>query len=236
MREVFLNFHGIGEPPQGTDVAERRYWWDTDPFLAALDSISAMRSSSGPAIHITFDDGNMSDARFALPALVRRGLTASFFVCAGRIGKPNYLDAAAIRDLSSAGMGIGSHGMWHLDWRRLSPLELDCEISSAGRRLGEICERTIEEVSIPFGSYDRRVLARLRSEGYWRAYTSDGGTVRRDSWLKARNTLDRSWQWMDFFEGLAARDSVLTHLRRALMKLYKGAPLSAMASAVVMIG
>ena len=170
----------------------------------------------------------MSDAKVALPALVERGLTASFFVCAGRIGKSNYLDAAAIRDLLGAGMTIGSHGMRHQDWRKLHDAALDTEISSARQLLANICGREIDEVSIPFGSYDRRVLARMRLEAFRHAYTSDGGMVQGDRWLKPRNTLDRSWQTRNPLAELAARDSIPRRMRRAFRNVCKGALVSQM--------
>ena len=92
MREIILTFHGIGDPPAGTDAAELRYWWDESSFLLALDHISAAPSTVRLATHITFDDGNASDAKIALPGLTKRGLTASFFICAGRIRAPGYVD------------------------------------------------------------------------------------------------------------------------------------------------
>lgn len=220
MKETFLNFHGIGEYPPWTDVAERNFWWDESPFLSALDCISAATCNSS-AVFITFDDGNASDVTIALPALAKRGMTASFFVCAGRIGIRGYLDVAAIRDLLSAGMRIGNHGMHHRDWRKLNDAALDAEVIGAKKMLEDVCGTVINEVSIPFGSYDHRVLTKIRSENYQYAYTSDGGTVRHDRWLKTRNTLDRSWQWKDTLAELAARDSFVSCVRRAAVRRYK---------------
>jgi hypothetical protein len=55
----------------------------------------------------------------------------------------------------------------------------------------------VRRYSLPFGAYDRRVLARLRQAGATRVYTSDGGGTRRDDWLQARtelrHDLDRDW-------------------------------------------
>jgi peptidoglycan/xylan/chitin deacetylase (PgdA/CDA1 family) len=170
---------------------------------------------------VTFDDGNASDLEIALPALLARGMTASFFVCAGRVGAPGYLDASAIRQLLSAGMRIGSHGMNHVDWRRIDNSGLQVEVADARHRLEDVCGARIDEVSIPFGAYDRRVLAKLRSEDYRHVYTSGGGTARHDAWLKPRNTLDRSWQETNVLEELAGRESYLGNLRRALGERYK---------------
>jgi peptidoglycan/xylan/chitin deacetylase (PgdA/CDA1 family) len=220
MKEIILNFHGIGEYPPWTDPPERNFWWDETPFLSALDNISAAASDPSVVL-ITFDDGNTSDVKIALPALVKKGMTALFFVCAGRIGLRGYLDVFAIRDLLSAGMRIGSHGMHHLDWRKLDETELDAEITSAKHMLEDVCGRSIDDVSIPFGSYDRRVLTKVRSGRYRHAYTSDGGAARSDSWLKTRNTLDRSWQGKDVLAELTLRDSLVSRVRRALVGRYK---------------
>ena len=55
----------------------------------------------------------------ALPALRERGLTATFFVVAGRLGEPGFLDERGVRALADAGMAIGCHGMRHRPWRGL---------------------------------------------------------------------------------------------------------------------
>lgn len=220
MREIILNFHGIGVPSPPADSAERIFWWDEASFVSALNDLPAV-SRNGLSVRITFDDGNMSDVAIALPALAKRGLTAWFFVCAGRIGMPGYLDNTAIRDLLSAGMSVGSHGMHHRDWRKLNDEELEAEIAGARRRLQDVCGRGIDEVSVPFGSYDRRVLAKLRMEGVRRVFTSDGGTSRRGDWLVPRNTLDRTWQGKNVLDELKTRETFMRRLRRILVGQYK---------------
>ena len=45
------------------------------------------------------------------------------------------------------------------------------------------------EAACPFGSYDRRVIAGLRSAGYHRVYTSDRGTTRPSDFVQARNSV-----------------------------------------------
>ncbi len=213
-RERFINFHGIGIAPPGIEKAELDYWWDADPFFAALDKVST--AASDYPVLITFDDGNESDLDIALPALLERNLTASFFVCAGRVGTRGYLNASAIRRLLQEGMRIGSHGMHHLDWSKLDDTRLHIETVDAKRKLEDICGCEIGEVSIPFGRYDRRVLKKLKAEGYGRVYTSGRGIATREAWLKPRNTLDRSWQWKDIPKDLALQDSYLRRLRSSL--------------------
>jgi peptidoglycan/xylan/chitin deacetylase (PgdA/CDA1 family) len=135
VRELILNFHGLGEPHELVDAPERRYWWDTTSFASLLDQTLDRSADANPRISITFDDGNASDVLYALPELAKRRLVASFFICAGRIGKKHYLDESMIKDLLGAGMAIGSHGMNHLNWRNLSSSALDSEICDARKRL-----------------------------------------------------------------------------------------------------
>jgi peptidoglycan/xylan/chitin deacetylase (PgdA/CDA1 family) len=148
-------------------------------------------------------------------------LTAEFFVCAGRLGKPHYLDRQALHDLMDAGMGIGSHGMNHVDWRRTDDRELEAEIPDALARLEEASGKPIRSVAIPFGSYDRRVLTKLRLAGLDAVYTSDGGYADASRWLRPRNTLDRSWQGKDFVSAAGRAVGPWQTVRRALAIAYK---------------
>lgn len=188
-RELVFNFHGIGTPHAGVGPEERPVWMSSENFVALLDRIASLRGEGKVPIDITFDDGNTSDLAIALPELRKRQLPATFFLCSGRLQAREYLNRDAVRDLIAAGMVIGSHGMHHRDWRTLDKTELVDEVSAARKRLEDVCGLPVTKAAVPFGSYDRRVLAQLRVEGFDCVYTSDGGFARYGSWLKPRNTL-----------------------------------------------
>jgi peptidoglycan/xylan/chitin deacetylase (PgdA/CDA1 family) len=219
VRELIINFHGVGPHPDEIGPGERLVWWDEEPFLDALDQIRIMRHQV--PVSITFDDGNMSDARIALPALEQRGLHATFFVCARRIGKCKYLDKPAIDDLLKGGMRVGSHGMNHVNWRACSDDELDVEVSGSKRLLEDVLGAPVSEVAIPFGSYDRRVLRSIGKAAYSCAYTSDGGLADMRRWLRPRNTLDRTWQNSEINLVDAASINGLANLTRLAKKYFK---------------
>ncbi|NUT34659.1 MAG: polysaccharide deacetylase family protein, partial [Hamadaea sp.] len=189
---VTITVHGIG--PAGRDLAagEDRTWVDIARFEQMLD-LAAARDH----VRITFDDGNASDLEIALPRLVQRGLRAEFFVLAGLFGQPGKLDADGVRALVQAGMAIGSHGWAHRDWRRIDEAEAAEEFDRAHDLIGEIAGTPVTSVAVPFGSYDRRVLQRLRHKGVRHVYTSDGGRARPGSWLQPRTSLrhdmDAGW-------------------------------------------
>ena len=221
MRELILNFHGVGKLPVAVDNAEAAVWWGEVPFLRALDEIAAAAQNLECPISITFDDGNASDLSIALPALVERGLNATFFICAGRVGMVHYLDAVAIADLLQSGMAVGSHGMNHVDWRRTNDRELDTEIVGARKRLEDICGQRIDDVAIPFGSYDRRVIKRLKCEGWRCVYSSDGGFARAGAWFKPRQTLGKVWEQDSIVPKIRASDTLLMASWRRLSVLRK---------------
>ena len=208
-------------PHDGVSAEESFFWITRQAFTTLLDNIVAAQAKVDVPIIITFDDGNASDAVIALPELVRRGLKAAFFVCAGRIGVPHYLDRLALADLIAAGMEVGTHGKDHRKWRGLDESALNTEIREARRHIEDLCGVAVRKAAIPFGSYDRRLLQRLRDEQFECVYTSDRGLARSDAWLKPRDTIDNTWRETDIKRVLAARPSLRTRLRRNIAMLYK---------------
>jgi peptidoglycan/xylan/chitin deacetylase (PgdA/CDA1 family) len=187
MSLVILNFHGIGIIPRQIDNGERDCWLELEHFEAVLDLAQKL-----PHVLLTFDDGNISDLKLGLPALLRRGLTASFFVCSKRLDNPAFLSRDDVRKLQAQGMRIGSHGSCHRNWRRLSCQELTAELSKSRLDLEDVCGIPVLEAACPFGEYDRKVLRALRSAGYRKVYTSDRGWTNSSSWLQPRNTVLRN--------------------------------------------
>lgn len=178
---INLCFHGLGACKREREAGEARYWMKEDVFLGVLDGVSARDD-----IGLSFDDGNRSDAEVALPALRERGLTATFFALAGRLGDPSSLNATDLRELTTAGMEIGSHGWSHIPWRDLDTAQERREFLEARTALEEAAGVRITEAALPLGRYDRRSLRGLRDAGYSAVYTSDRFPARPGSWLQAR--------------------------------------------------
>jgi peptidoglycan/xylan/chitin deacetylase (PgdA/CDA1 family) len=191
---VIINVHGIGPIDRELDPGEDKTWVTVEQFERALD-LAAGRDD----VRFTFDDGNSSDVDIALPRLVKRGIVAEFFVLAGQLDRPGRLDADGVRELLKAGMAVGSHGWDHRDWRQIDDRQADEEFVRAHQVLAEIVGEPVDTAAIPFGSYDRHVLRRLRRAKLSRVYTSDGGRARTDAWLQPRNSLhhDVDTAWME---------------------------------------
>jgi peptidoglycan/xylan/chitin deacetylase (PgdA/CDA1 family) len=210
-----FTFHGIGEPPAEVSAAERDVWLSEPDFTSALDAIGGL-----PAATVSFDDGNASDLGIALPALRERRLRATFFIVAARLGQPGYLAAEDLRTMRDTGMAIGLHGLSHRPWRGLSDSELDEEIVVARRLLEDEIGAPLDAAACPFGSYDRRVLGRVRAAGFGAVFTSDGGRASSGAWLQARNTL-RAGDGAPAVGAIAAGESSAERARRRLKTLVK---------------
>lgn len=218
-RRLIVNFHGIGTLWNGLPDDELAYWCPESEWLAITDSLARLSEQPGVSLEITFDDGNLSDFEHALPALVERGLTATFFPCAGRIGAPHYLSAEQLVELRGSGMSIGSHGWAHVDLRRADAEQLKREADDARDRLAQASQGPVETFAIPFGSYDRRVLGALRP--YRRVYTSDRGLAAGTRWLTPRCSYTREWTPETPSQIIRDERPVSLRLRRAAVRALK---------------
>jgi peptidoglycan/xylan/chitin deacetylase (PgdA/CDA1 family) len=211
-----VSFHGVGTPGPEREPGEHDYWVSRDSFLRILDDCVAR-----PEVRLSFDDGNESDVAIALPALVERGLTADFFLIAGRIGTPGNISADGVRALVAAGMGVGSHGLGHRAWPGIPDAELRAELADARGRIAEAAGRPVDSAACPFGAYDRRVLGRLRALGYRRVYTSDRRPAAADAWLQARFSVLATDTVESFRAGALARRGPARRLRDAAVGAVK---------------
>lgn len=216
-RQIAVAFHGIGQPARALDPGEPRYWISQDRFLAFLDLVA--RAPDPKAILLTFDDGNASDHDIAMPAMLDRGLTGSFFPIADRLDRVGSLGTAQVRALAAAGMTVGSHGIHHLDWRKLDDRTLEAELAGSKELLERCIGQPVMTASLPFGRYDTRVLSALRKAGYQRVYSTDGGPSRPEDEFISRSNVRNDTTVEDFADLLRCRDGLHTRIIRRLKAL-----------------
>jgi len=126
----------------------------------------ALRYPPEPSACITFDDGCETDLIAAAPVLREFGFGATFYLTAGFLGTPGYLNASQVRDLDTQGFEIGCHSMTHPYLSDLPESELKREIVDAKLRLEKIVGHPIEHFSCPGGRYDQRTLQMARHAGF----------------------------------------------------------------------
>ena len=171
-----------------------------------------------PSVQISFDDANESDVRIALPALIERGLSAQFFLVAGRLGTQGSLAVDDVRELSANGMTIGTHGMSHRPWLAMTSVTQEAELIEARLRIEDAAGTPVAEAACPLGRYNRQLLADLRRLRYQRVYTSDRRAARQDSWLQPRFSVCRE----DTPESLCATVLTLPSLAQRARRSAKG--------------
>lgn len=212
MRVVNVCFHGIGTPQRELEPGEARYWVTPEVFTEILDRVVGRRQ-----VRLSFDDGNASDVRVALPALRDRGLTATFFVVAGRLGQPGSLTRDDVRRLHEAGMTIGSHGMWHRPWQGLDLTQQKEELVRAREVLSDVIGSPVHDAALPLGRYDRRLLSLLRPLGYRTVQTSDRRWARTGRWLQPRYSIRAGDTAQSVDREVLRRPSVPAHASRVLV-------------------
>ncbi|MFC6705701.1 polysaccharide deacetylase family protein [Flexivirga alba] len=181
-RRVNVCFHGVGRPRRDLEPGESRYWVSEDDFLRLLDELA--EDTNG--VSLSVDDGNVSDVEIVLPALLDRGMRATFFVVVDRLGRPGSLTRTDVRQLVASGMTLGNHGWTHEPWTSFDDEELEREVLEARAALSVLTGEAVRTAALPRGQYNRAVLRAARSAGYATLFTSDRQSASADSWLQAR--------------------------------------------------
>ncbi len=209
--KLHLMFHGLGAPPPHVSSDEARYWLPVETFTGILDLVRCH-----PA-HISFDDANATDIRIALPALKDAGLSATFFIPTDRIGEPGYLSEGDILAIRTAGMEIGSHGCAHIEWTKLPDETVAADVLRSIGRLSTILNEKVQDVAVPYGECDLRIMRVLRALGVRRVYTSFGGRNSEEAWIVRRTclTTDMSVETIQklLTKNYTAADDTLAFLR-----------------------
>jgi peptidoglycan/xylan/chitin deacetylase (PgdA/CDA1 family) len=141
--------------------------------LALFDSVA---KSSDPKllVQITFDDGERSQYLNAAPLLVEHGISATYFVTPGLIGTAaKFLGWDELKALLNAGHSIQSHGWSHKFLTFCSDAELVHELLASRQLLEDKLGDLVEEISVPGGRWNRRVIKACADAGYRRVYVSD---------------------------------------------------------------
>jgi len=115
---------------------------------------------------LTFDDGESNFAEIVAPMLRRIGMTATMFLIAGRLGKPGYMDAGAVRDALAAGFEPGVHSMNHRPLCKCSENELHEEVFAAKQRLEDKLGLSMQSFCYPYGLYHPGMFPLLAEAGY----------------------------------------------------------------------
>lgn len=158
------------------------YSHSCDGFEKHLQLALRLRTSAMPGIpqlHVTFDDGHISNYVSALPLLEKYSCKATFFVIAGMIGAQNFMTWSQLREMAALGHRVESHSFSHVFLTRLGEAELRSELLRSKDTIENRLGQTVTALSAPHGRWNRWVVRMCAQTGYRQLYTSD-------PWLRPR--------------------------------------------------
>jgi peptidoglycan/xylan/chitin deacetylase (PgdA/CDA1 family) len=121
---------------------------------------------NGRFVGITFDDGQASDYEIGVPALLRYGFRADFFINTSKIGERGFLTWQQIVEMHSVGMGIHSHSHDHVVLSRLATPALKNQLRRSKELLESHISAAVEFLAVPYGFVNRRVVTIAQEVGY----------------------------------------------------------------------
>jgi len=132
-------------------------------------------SLSPRPVLLTFDDGCRSFITHVLPLMEELKIKATVFPISGYFGRSStwdimpaftHLTKSELREISSCGHEIGSHGVTHADLTFLGASDLAAELNDSKKTLEDITGKNVSAISFPYGSWNLRVWERAQEAGY----------------------------------------------------------------------
>lgn len=118
-------------------------------------------------IIINFDDGWENQYLNAFPILKDKKLIATFFVYTNSLGHERFMTWDEIKELSRAGMTIGSHTETHpYLFKIFDPAILKKEIFESKQILEELLGEKINLFSYPYGQLNDKIMELVKEAGY----------------------------------------------------------------------
>ena len=153
-------------------------------------------------VALTFDDGPVNFYTNAFPVLKKHGFAATVFVVSDRVGAAGYLSGEQVREISDAGLDIGSHSDSHPDLRQLSTEGLKREVEGSRMALEKYTGRKSMFFAYPEGKFNAFVRNAVIDAGYEGAVATNPGrgTPADDVYAIRRTRISRTSDSMLVFE------------------------------------
>lgn len=193
-RRVVLYYHGVSDRESAGFEQQMRFVAKHYRVVRPSEILSASYNGES-VVAITFDDGFENLSRNAFPLLSELNLPSAVFIPAGNLGSvPGWeidescsdaqyriVNESEIESLSIDLVEVFSHTMTH---KRLSDLDTDAiiyELKESKGKLERIVGKSVNAISYPHGSFDRRVLDIAKKSGYTLGFTINPGFVNTDT-------------------------------------------------------
>ena len=127
-------------------------------------------------VMLTFDDTDVDQWNVARPEMKKYGFKGVFFIMTVSLGRPHYMSAAQVKQLSDEGNAIESHTWDHHRVDRYkhnpNPKKDDwvIQIEKPTKKLEEITGKKIEYFAYPFGVWKKPTLPEINKYGFKLAF------------------------------------------------------------------
>jgi|RhiMetdeSRZDD1v2_1073273.scaffolds.fasta_scaffold02810_23 peptidoglycan/xylan/chitin deacetylase (PgdA/CDA1 family) len=125
-------------------------------------------------IIISFDDTHEEHFSIAAPILERFGFKGVFFTMTVPIGKPHYMTAEQIKQLSNKGHVIAGHTWNHPDIRKCAAKDWEVQITKPKQKLEQITGKPILYFAYPFGAWNYAAITELKKRNIKAAFQLSG--------------------------------------------------------------
>lgn len=169
-----------------------------DMGCVTLDDIRTNARGRRGRVAITFDDGLESDFTVAFPLLQEHGLVSHFFINTANVGLPGYMNWEQIRQLSRAGMHIGSHGHRHISLTEANDKLLLSELTRSREMLEDELGTEVSWFAAPYGLVNARLFRIAQQIGYTGVCTSRCWPAREGAYTMPRVAISRSTSFPEF--------------------------------------
>lgn len=125
---------------------------------------------------LSFDDGYRSMVTEVLPRLQEKGYVGTFFIIIRTLGGTTFMTAEQVKELSDAGMEIGSHTWNHAKLGKISSKEkIMSELTTSKEYLEEITGKSCDMLAYPFGNNSPLARECAKEAGYRAAVVTTQG-------------------------------------------------------------
>jgi len=184
---VVLCYHGVSARQR------EQFAWQMSKIRSRAVDLAKWRASTTSRtslsyVSVTFDDAFANLLDNAIPVLEQYQVPAAIFPVADNLGclprwemPDGHAESTEIimttEQLVAVSKNplfrIGSHTLTHPYLAKIRPDQLKTELIDSKRRLEQLLRNPIEDLALPFGSYNTEVLTMALEAGYKRIYTVD---------------------------------------------------------------
>ena len=178
-------------------------------------SFNELNNFKKDSVIITFDDGYLNNYNVAFPILKKYNSKATIFLTTSLVNKDDFLTKKLINQMNNYEIEFESHTLTHPDLTKITPQELDKELSLPIRYLKTLTKKDSKILCYPYGLYNQKVVNSAIEKGYKYAVTIDFGlnTLKTDKY-RLRRIMMNPEENLSFFK------LKLTPLWSSLRKLY----------------